>query len=378
MKLLDFIVDLSARAVKNPKRYLRAGHNGPYNDPETEVRNKSHWLITLGKIYKITGEIKYIDQVRQLSDYLVSTEARPYGFSFYHRNSSGWDKCNGLIGQAWTIEALASATDVLDDKKYINVAKEVFSQHHFNRKYGLWNRLEIDGQILSIDDTLNHQLWFAASGSLLNSSDTNQYVNRFLDLLTGNITILNNGLIYHPIERSLINLSYVEYVKYVFIYFRKRINEGRIAKVDQKKINSEREHMIYKSQGYHQFNMYAFAILKKQISTHPFWRSSDFNKTVDYLISKEFKNEIASNSYGFSYNPPGFELPFAMSVLCDMEEDELLESCKYWINEQLKVSYNPVTRMMDRNTQDALTHTARIYELTRLPESILKRVEVSL
>jgi hypothetical protein len=32
--------------------------------------------------------------------------------------------------------------------------------------------------------------------------------------------------------------------------------------------------------------------------------------------------------------------------------------------------------MMEKNTEDPLTHTARIYEVTRLPISILERIEV--
>jgi len=34
--------------------------------------------------------------------------------------------------------------------------------------------------------------------------------------------------------------------------------------------------------------------------------------------------------------------------------------------------------MMDRNTKDSLTLTARIYELTRLPNSILDKTEVDI
>jgi hypothetical protein len=34
--------------------------------------------------------------------------------------------------------------------------------------------------------------------------------------------------------------------------------------------------------------------------------------------------------------------------------------------------------MMDRNTEDPLTHTARVYELTRLPELYLDKIEIAI
>ena len=105
---------------------------------------------------------------------------------------------------------------------------------------------------------------------------------------------------------------------------------------------------------------------------------AEFGRSVDYLLSDEFKNGISDNIYGFPYNPPGFEIPYSLSVLTDMSESELVEISSWWVNEQFKRCYNPKTRMMDRNTEDFLTHTARIYELTRLPTSILENINVDI
>jgi hypothetical protein len=139
-----------------------------------------------------------------------------------------------------------------------------------------------------------------------------------------------------------------------------------------------REKMINKSVGYHQFNMYAFGILKESLSEHPFWESSEFKQTVKFLLSDEFKNGLSDNIYGFPYNPPGFEIPYALSVLTDISESELVEISSWWVNEQFRRCYNPETRMMDRNTEDSLTHTARIYELANLSNSILEKIEVQI
>ena len=80
----------------------------------------------------------------------------------------------------------------------------------------------------------------------------------------------------------------------------------------------------------------------------------------------------------FLTTPPGFEVPYALSVLANLSVDELVDISSWWVNEQFNRCYNSETRMMDRNTNDPLTHTARIYEIIRLPISILERIEVNI
>ena len=149
MKLSEFLIAIADKALYKPKRFLQPGRNGPYNDSETKVRNYGHWLITFSKCFELTGRKIYLEKVQELAEYLISDHARPYGFSFHHRSKEGKDRCNGLVGQAWTFESLACASSILDDIKYVKLAEEVFFQHNFNKNLGLWNRLEIDGQILS-------------------------------------------------------------------------------------------------------------------------------------------------------------------------------------------------------------------------------------
>jgi len=383
MNLTDFILEISNRASDNESIYFNGGHNGPYNDSETPVRNKGHWLIIFSKCFELTGKQIYLDTVRKLAEYLVSKESRPYGYSFHHRLKEVKDKCNGLIGQAWTFEALACASSILGEPQYSEVAEEVFFQHNFNENFGLWNRLEIDGEILSIDDTFNHQLWFAACAALLNTPRQEEISDRifqFMDCLPQNLSVLENGLIYHPIERQLYQTGSGRSKNFRLIKFLKT-SLSFLRAMDGTTKNSNqmyRENMIKKSIGYHQFNMYAFAMLKETLPDHSFWQSPEFGRSVDYLSSAEYKKGLSENKYGFSYNPPGFEVPYALSVFLDMTEDELIEISSWYINEQFKRCYNTETRMMETNTEDPLTHTARIYEVTRLPVSILKRIEVDI
>jgi hypothetical protein len=381
--LSDFLIFLSDQSLVNSRLYFQPGHNGPYNDSETLVRNYGHWLITFSKCFKLTGDKIYLNKITELAEYLISKKSRPFGFSFNHRLKEGKDKCNGLIGQAWTFESLICASSVIADKKYSEIAEDVFFQHNFNNEFGLWNILETDGTILSIDNTFNHQLWFAACASLLNTPRQETIRNRiylFLDFLLENISVLDNGLIYHPIERPLNHNGLVHSIK---SKLKKVANTSiRFYWNKEKKSNhynkEYNDKMLIKSVGYHQFNMYAFALLKESIPDHQFWKSSEFQMSVDYLISGEFKEGLSDNIYGYPYNPPGFEVPYVSSVLTDMNESELVNLSCWWLNEQIKRCYNPKTQMMDRNTKDSLTLTARIYELTRLPNSILDKTEVDI
>ena len=381
--LSDFIVKTAGMAINEPARYLIGGHNGPYNDPETLVRNYSHWVITFSKCYEIKEDKKFMDKVKELSDYLISRDSRPQSHAFHHRNSLNRDKCNGLIGQAWTLEALARASSILGNTQYSEVAEDVFFQHKFNQEIGLWNRLEIDGKILSIDDTFNHQLWFAACAALLNTprqDEISDRIFRFMNCLSENLSVLDNGLIYHPIERNLnqnsLRLSTKLKLKNIMKSFLPSLSNRK----SQSNYNNKdyKEKMINKSIGYHHFNMYAFAILKKTLPDHSFWLSQEFCRPVNYLVSDEFKKGLFDNKYGYPYNPPGFEVPYALSVLSDLNLDEIADISSWYVNEQFRRCYNPETKMMDRNTDDPLTHTARLYELTRLPTSMLERIEVDI
>jgi len=383
IKLNNLIIKTANVGLKKINRdyTMPAGHNGPYHDSETPVRNSSHWLIIFAKAYEISGDDKYKKAVKRIADYLISNKARSFGYSFYHRKNPHKDKCNGLIGQAWTMEALKQASITLNDTKYEELAKEVFLQHKFNQEYCLWHILEIDGKVLDVDTTFNHQLWFAAIGSTLKSlqdSKIKEEIRIFLDNLANNITIMNNGLIFHPIERiweKQIKGTMMDKFKRILVavkpknilqinYFLKRII------LSKKNLRRIKKDLVYKSIGYHSFNMYAFAILKQNLPEHPFWKYYQFLKSIKYLSSKEYIKELEKNKYGFPYNPPGFEIPFALYKFGGFKGERFKTLLSYWIGEQLKQCYNAKNGLMDRNTEDPETHTARVYELTRFMDYV--------
>src|SRR5690606_20685562 len=98
------------------------GHNGPYNDPETPVRNTSHWLIIFLKTFAITEDKRFEQAAANCLSYITSSDARPHGFTFWHRTKKGKDSTNGVIGQAWGIEALVEAYKVFGEKEIISLA----------------------------------------------------------------------------------------------------------------------------------------------------------------------------------------------------------------------------------------------------------------
>ena len=96
---------------------------------------------------------------------------------------------------------------------------------------------------------------------------------------------------------------------------------------------------------------------------------------IEYLKSIEYKNAISENKYGFSYNPPGFEIPYSISIL---GKNTNVEYSVYenWISQQILNTYNCKELMFSNNTTDKITLTSRIYELTRMNKNILEKIEV--
>lgn len=380
---LEFIIEVARRISAVSPDGILPGHNGPYKDPETPIRNMGHWLITFAKCHDWTGDDAFLGAIRPLATKLLSKEARPFGFSFHHRVTQKKDQCNGLVGQAWTFEALVEMDRKLGGTEGVERAEEVFLMHPFDENRGLWNRLEIDGKVLSIDSTFNHQLWFAACSAMIKGRQQElirQRISRFLDSIDRNLTVHANGLIHHPIE----HLTLEERRERIPPVLRLRTELGAWRRgqwpwtrlpTEERRVR-ERDRLIKKSIGYHAFNTYAFALLKTQMPGHMFWKSRKLANTVAYLRSPDFISGLDENKFGYAYNPPGFEVPYSLCHLGKESEESLVAQAGFWINEQLRRCYSPLTGLFDRNSSDPLTVTARIYEMARWPGNLLESVEV--
>lgn len=388
MKLYD-ILERSAQVAVEEQRddgSLPSGHNGPYHDSETPVRNTSHWLITFLKVYEITGDETYRKAALQASDYLRSPEARPHGVTFHHREVENKNSCNSLIGQAWSIEALAMAAMKSTHKasESVRIAEDVFLLHPFDWELALWKQVEIDGTVLPFDATFNHQLWFAAAGALLTQFTTvspkiDERVTRFLDELNNTIQIYPDGLIKHSldpdpsVDKYLHMILHDRYARLFVMAVVRRFSlvDNRIVRtvlnkpyIPIRRAPLTGKEIRRKAMGYHSFNLYALALLYKRYPEHPFWESETFRKIWEYARSDAYREGLDGNSYGYPYNPPGFEIPFALEVFGD---DSKTESQEWWLSSQLQRCYDPQTHQLSRNTEDPVTLTARLYQATRLP-----------
>jgi len=354
-----------------------SGTNGPYEDNETPVRNTSHWVITFLKAYEYSNDGRFLSAAGQAVKYLCSSSARPNEVAFYHREGNrfeGQDRTNGLIGQAWTIEALAVASEYIKSEEVSRIASETFQAHPFNDDAGLWKRIDIDGQVVGYDNTFNHQLWFAMAGLLLLDKSTtiednkkksiNHKLNCFLSNLDSVMSIFPSGLIIHPLlpirplfkttkrnpglQKSILK-------KWAYISVKKPINV-----VTERSLNN----VLRKSRPYHSFNLYALAIIHEIRPELDFWDYEKHKKIIDYSKRNNYLQSLKTSEYGYKYNPPGFELPYAWYVF----DGKLTRKAKRLLNEQLRYSYDSSSNLLLRNTSDEQTNAARFYELTRIPD----------
>lgn len=359
--------DASLNLMNKTKGCFPAGKNGPHSHSETPVRNTSHWLITLAKAFKITQDEKYFNAVINSANYLLNDKLRPNNYTFIHRNSKNRDKCNGLIGQAWTIEALVEAYELLDCKDCKRLAKEIFLMHPFNWDIGLWRRREIDGTTWrGIDLTLNHQIFFAAAGSLLDKeqkSEISTRIIRFLDCLSNNIQLSNQDCFEMSVywKPLLLTGFPFEAFRVTSIYTNLR---SKRKKKDKEEVKV----------GYHAFHLYGLAILKTIFPKHKLWRSIKIKRSLDYLFEKDYYNKVFKSKYGIGYNPPGFEVAFAIFTFKDVYKVpyNISEILSFWVSEQLTRTYNHREKMMNKVKYDPVTYAARIYEATRLPNITIK------
>lgn len=359
MKLHE-VVELTARSaleLQNDDGSMPSGHNGPWNDPETPVRNTGHWLITFVKAYEITGSKIFLDAAHRAADYLCSADARPLGAAFWHRKNPNKDSSNGLIGQAWTIEALATGSARLGRPELSQLAEDLFFQHPFNSSTGLWSTINVNGTEGKLDRTLNHQIWFAASGSLLLhqngiSKEINIRVFTFLDHLHNYLHFNDQGIITHIFEEPYSGDTHWK-MRFKHIFPHKH----------QKHIKT------YLGIGYHSFNLYGLALLRIAHPSHPIWLNHQLQSMWAPIETGQFNQIAQNNPYCFTYNPSGIEIAFSLHVFRPDSTDLIVN----YLSNQFSKSFNFQSGFMEHGEPaDPVTLAARFYEATRLPDYPIK------
>ena len=123
----DKIRECGEKLINNYKKgLLKGGVNGPYNDPETEVRNMAHLAIIIAieilLAIIIAIEIlsfkqkKLIPTLENIGKYFLNNHKNGL---YIMRLKENKDPYNGVIGHAWVIEALIYIYKVTQNRQYL-------------------------------------------------------------------------------------------------------------------------------------------------------------------------------------------------------------------------------------------------------------------
>mgnify|MGYP002508076785 CR=1 FL=1 len=127
-----------------------SSHNGPYYDEETKVRLLSHYIIAYCKFSKVKDTERFNQLILSMAQELCDEKYRPDGYTFLCRMGNKKDKTNGVIGQAWVIEALVELYVYFGEGKYLDLAKRIFLMHPYDSKIGGWHCVSIEGKIMRL------------------------------------------------------------------------------------------------------------------------------------------------------------------------------------------------------------------------------------
>lgn len=344
---------------------IHCGTNGPYDDPETKVRNLCNLIIaSCANILAGNGteDLKHI--INRMSADLLSFEDTDSLYII--RNKKDKDLCNGVLGHAWVIEAFIYLYQVTNDPIYIEKSQKIYFLHKFNDNIGVWSCPNKFGG--KIDMTINHQIWFAGVAAELYSITKNQYIYTDLSCFEkkfwNNTKVHSNGLFCHYVQTwNGIN----------------KIKNNIRNIIDKTKTLLNLPSMNYKENGYHMFCLCGLARLKlsgvgdKIFCDNKFIRALEYcnsktyfsmleinnhERDVSTLTDKERMNDVNCNFYGYPYNAPGFEVEYvrcAFGVILEQTVSKLEER-------QIAVTYNRNTKLFDQNAIDIYDLCYKVYE----------------
>ena len=324
-----------------------------YGDPQLPVRTTSQWLRVFSEAYSISKESKYLESAHDAASYLTSDSVRPHGFTFHCRNSSGKDKCNGVYGQAIPIWALTTAAEYLDRTELYDVAENVVMQHPYDEYLSLWNRVEIDGDVLTIDRTLNHQLAFAGAVSTIDTVYCQEIIQDFLGNLERLIETRPDGVIRH-------------FARTPFFHLGQSNNRNRAASLRNRllfELYHYSQSFKQKEIGYQAPNIFWLAYLKMQYPEHSLWSSELINRIVNTVRSEGFSRKLRKNNMSFSASPTGFYIAVALAVF-----DDAISEATAWIEKQLVRSYELRDELLTGDVSDHIKMSSNTCYLTEFPD----------
>lgn len=337
------------------------GHNGPWGDPETPARNTAHWAVTFLHAFRWSEDVRYRVAADRACSYLVSPAILPMDGAFWCRRNPEKDFSNGLIGQAWVLQALALGAHILERADLAAAAQSVFLRHPYVEHRHLWRNLNVDGSYGPLNHTFNQQLWFAAIGSSLcfftgHNHQIDDRVSDFFANYHSNLGQCRDGLIEHRVRSR----------KSILTLVKERVSRSA----------GRTDSQLLRAVGYHSFNLYGLALAHELGALSPGRRGPDpeVEAALHFAITPGYSRLLEANPYAYAYNPVGIEVAYALVAFADTYRQWLAdpgEDARQWVETQLKRHFCGATRLMERNTMDPATLGARLYEATRLPDLLV-------
>jgi len=325
-------------SVGADRALIPAGHNGPHYALETPVRNTCHWLTAFLIAYRLTSDIRFRQSAISLRNWLLDGNVHFRRGVFVMRQSLGSDWCNGVIGPAWVIEALARLSDI-EDKQACSFLRDYISRHRFDVHSRAWIRDDPGRRKRGIDGTLDHQAWMAAA---LADAGERETVGSFLDGLHAGGLHLDGNRIRHILMFG-------------------GIKGWAVRTMYHRACLSRPSHMAEIEEGYHIYTMLPLVRLRARHPGHPFFASDAWGRACGWLTTASIERCFTSR-YGAGYNAPGLELP-AVWMACPGEiplvEDDVIE---VW-RRQRERTFDAATGLHTKGCPDAVTLASRAYEL---------------
>jgi len=344
-ELATWLLGQSKRLTQqqSPDGYWEGGCNGPYKDHETPLRNTAHIIILFSSMGNYHNDQELLNAANKAVDYLLKKINLSEKQGIVFRQKIGKDVTNGVIGPAWIIEALMTAARHLNRTDASTMAEKIFLCHKFSQKYSCWYKMDTSEQLISkLDQTFNHQLWFASVASTLNLAETKNQVRKFIDNNLLKVSTYNDNVIYHG--ASLLGDAQI----YKLIFNQRDLRLEIKRKLRKKSLRS-------KSVGYHSFNLYAISRLYQELSKPEEIRLL-LNELLKPLQEKSFYRELAESKYSWDYNHPNIEYFFVYDTL------NLLENYP----DALRLNFIQSLEEYISKSCDVKTACARLYSISRI------------
>ena len=93
-----------------------------------------------------------------------------------------------------------------------------------------------------------------------------------------------------------------------------------------------------------------------------------FRDGLNYFVADFAKKgkTLPFNRFGYSYNPPGIEVAFTVQTFKEHFGDGYEKLINEWLGRQVEKTYDPESKLMNKQTDDRVTSAARMYEAVRL------------